>query len=644
MKQAGGFNMNSVKQILIEILNLSLSASFAVAAVLVLRMLLKKAPKRYSYFLWLIVFFRFLCPITAKSALSLVPIKSKALIYSGQSMGKLTIDTGARNFDSTANYVINNAFSVAPVTSSGPNLMSIFASVSVVIWLAGIITILISLSIRFLKLKRKLQTATMVHSNSKRGGTAVYESDQISSPFLLGFFRPAIYLPLNLGEKEQIHVLAHEMMHVQRKDYLVKLICFLAVILHWFNPLIWLSFFLMIKDMEMSCDEAVIHRTREDIRAEYSTVLLNISMKQSGLILPVAFGESNTSSRIKNVLSLKRPRTWIGISAIMLIAIATITLMTSSERIERNFDDSGNGPEVLTEEELNNILIDNRTPYIGNHIKDLTLLGALSASEGLEYDHIELQTKQEPYELIVFYNLSENVDIEDIDKKTEYSNAILLFATIENMSTCSYHINNDGESYILSYSRDELEKVFGGSLYSYSENSERIGELKEKIEEYTKNNTDFGTFERVVTTEASDQESKDLTNLDACITDAILKTNKTGNASGEFKTESHIILGREEGLNSITVYTMVLYLEYGYDSGRFVDVAGSHIPTAITFSINEKGEYLLKEYWIPKEGSYYESSLREKFPSQIVEDAMDTQKYIEEQQAECDKKAEEYLK
>lgn len=613
--------MNIFVKLLINVFNMSLTASLVVAVVMALRMMLKKAPKIYSYALWIIVFLRFLCPFTIQSALSLIPFKENAIRYTGNSNKGISLDTGIRNFDSAANYVIASN-DLRPVNAVGMSITEIIMIVLSIIWLAGILAISIFIVTQYVRLKNKLRTATLV---TKKAGDncAVYETDQINSPFLLGLFHPRIYLPVAMDKSELQYVLAHEQMHVKRKDFLIKPICFLAVVLHWFNPLVWFSFYGMIKDMEQSCDEAVIQRADEDIRAQYSTTLLNMSMKQSGLLLPIAFGESNTKSRIKNVLKCKKPAKWIGLLIIMVICVASVTLMTSANGADKNGLDTEKANEIAqangettTDSNLQTELVENRTPYIGDNSKDIHLLNALHFPEELEYDHIELQTKDEPYELTVYFNLKEGTDIENIDTTAD---AILLFATIENMGICRFQVNTTGDSIAIEYDRNDFEKLYG-ELYPYSEDIESINELLEKI--------------------ATVSEA---TYLESCITQAILGFNKNDDVESTFKTESHVVLDTVKSDNSITIYAMVLYSEYGYEDGEFKELAGNHMPTAMTFAIDDAGKYSLTEYWIPKDGSYYVPSIKEKFPASVVEDALDTQKYIKEQQTECDEKADEFI-
>ena len=611
--------MDNMKQLMIELFNMSLSASFVVLAVLVLRAILKSAPKIYSYVLWIFVFIRFLCPVTIKSALSLIPVKNKTLSYSTSAYWHLSLNTGFKRFDHAVTYRINDYGKLyAPTEHSTADIL---ITVLYILWLAGILALLIWFVASYIRLKQKLKTATLIKVNNS---CPVYETDRFQIPFLLGIIRPKIYIPIGLEKEELKYVLAHELMHIKRKDYLVKPLCFLAVLLHWFNPLAWLSIHMMIKDMELSCDEAVLRKTGEDIRIQYSNALLNVSMKQSGLFLPIAFGESNTKSRIKNVLKFKKPAIWIGTIGVIILGATAITLLTSNAFADRESDmsDSARTNSITNnsnsaEKTMDELLVINRNLYIGNHAKDGTLIGTLPVPEGLSYDHIELQTKNEPYELTVYYSLKDSTSWKTTE--TEVSNAILLFSTIQNMGICHFKILEESSLDVTFY-RDELEKTFD-KLYPRSSSTDGMKELKRMIKEY------LSSFR-----------------LEESITKAILDENMKKSLRGEFQTESHVVLDTKEDKDSITVYAMVLYQEYGFEDGKFKDISGSHMPIAITFQIEKDGEYKLKEYWKPKDGSYYVPSIKNKFPASIVDKALDTQKYIKQQQKECDQKAEEYMK
>ena len=468
-----------------KILSMSLSACFVIAAVLLLRILLRKAPKKYSYFLWLLVFFRLLCPFTPESAFSLVPVNEDAIVYqSSIGSSALKVETVIQHLDQISaaamERVNQSATTVTedsdPITAAGTG--SSLTNILMILWITGVLALAGVGILQVLRLKLKLRTAVLVSAGTK-DCCAVYESEYIHTAFLLGFFRPCIYLPPGI-EEERGYVIAHEMMHKKRRDYLVKPVCYLAVILHWFNPLVWLSFYFMTKDMEMSCDEQVLKSAIEDIRGAYSRSLLNLSIKGSGLAIPLAFGETNTKERIKHALSYKKPSTWIGMGAIVVILIAAVTLLTNNPEIGNSGTD-GNDAEKNFYHQLS----ENRNLYIGDASANGRLMRLLLRLNCYESRGMELKTTGEPYELkwnfektdpITYREEQENAD-------TMWRNAIFLFATIENMDICTFVLDDTEEVVETSYTREEMEEIFG-ELYPKSETPEGLKELEQEMKDY----------------------------------------------------------------------------------------------------------------------------------------------------------------
>jgi bla regulator protein BlaR1 len=269
-----------VSGLFITVLNMSLTASYVALVVIIIRMLLGKSPKIFSYVIWAVVWFRLVCPVSFESPLSLVPIKSP-IPYDITTSTNPMVRFGLRSVDNVLNQSIKSSVpTVNPAASVNP--MGVVMEIAAVIWLLGIAVILCYSIVSYFRLKIRLSTATLFKDN-------IFETDRIKTPFVLGFIRPKIFIPTGLAQKELDYILKHEQVHIKRKDYIIKPMAFLAVVLHWFNPLIWLCYFLMSKDMEMSCDESVIKQSREDIRASYSHSLLSLSAKQSGFFNPTGF-------------------------------------------------------------------------------------------------------------------------------------------------------------------------------------------------------------------------------------------------------------------------------------------------------------------------------------------------------------------
>jgi beta-lactamase regulating signal transducer with metallopeptidase domain len=259
--------------------------------------------------------------------------------------GISAINKSVSNTDYNPQPIVNPADSV--------NIIDIIFQIASIIWAAGIIILLVYGLFSYIRLKNKLSVATLVNDN-------IFETDQIQTPFVMGIIKPKIFIPVNIPTEEFNYILKHEQTHIKRYDNLIKPLSFLALTIHWFNPFMWVSYFLMSKDMEMSCDESVMKSSSEDIRGKYSNSLLSLSVKQSGLLVPLAFGESNVKTRIKNVLNYKKTSFWILASMIIVVVIITVALGTNPIN-EQQYE------FPLAAEDIENVLVEQG---INMYIKD----------------------------------------------------------------------------------------------------------------------------------------------------------------------------------------------------------------------------------------------------------------------------------
>lgn len=312
----------------IEILNMSLSAGCVAIVVMLIRLLIKKAPKKYAYVLWAVVFFRLVCPFTIQLPISAVPIQPQTIPYDIVYSESPSVQSGIPVVDNVVNSAIERTLPPANSTSSA-NPIQIALEIGAYIWIAGILVLLLYGITSYLRLKKRVGTAIRVHNN-------IYETDQIKTPFVLGFIRPKIYIPTEIGEKELEYVIAHERTHIKRFDYLIKPFAFLVTSVHWFNPLAWVSYALMARDMELSADESVMKYSALDIRSDYSSSLLALSVKKGGLLSPLAFGETGVKIRIKNVLNYKKPAFGVSIVTIIVVFAMSFLLMGSRASSESN--------------------------------------------------------------------------------------------------------------------------------------------------------------------------------------------------------------------------------------------------------------------------------------------------------------------
>ena len=303
----------------LSILNMSLSASWLVAAVVLLRLVLKKAPRWLHVVLWGLVAVRLLCPFTLESALSLIP--SAEVIPADIALSPApAIQTGIEAVNNAVNPVIQESFTPEPAASANP--LQILLAVAANVWFIGAVLMGLYALFSYLRLRNHVKMAIRVQEN-------IYLSEYVDSPFVLGVFRPRIYLPYHMGETDQRHVIAHERTHIRRKDHLWKPLGYVLLTVHWFNPLMWLAYVLLCRDIELACDEQVIGNLAAEQRADYSQALLNCSAHRSLIAAcPVAFGEVGVKARVKNVLNYKKPGFWLMAAAITASIIVALCFLT----------------------------------------------------------------------------------------------------------------------------------------------------------------------------------------------------------------------------------------------------------------------------------------------------------------------------
>jgi bla regulator protein BlaR1 len=322
----------------LAVLDMSLTASYVVLVVLVIQLLLRKAPKILSYLLWVGVLFRLVCPFSFESSLSLIPPRPE--IVPAAVLAGAPVDNSGSGLTETMVPVDQaaGAFWTSVDSYSGISPAGIPIEVWTGIWLLGIAVLLTTSVVTYLRLKQRLATATLVQDN-------IFETDRIQTPFVLGFVKPRIYLPLGIAETERVYILQHEQTHIRRLDHLIKPAAFFVLIMHWFNPLIWLAFVLMGRDMEMSCDESVIRTMGNEAKTGYSDSLLSISVRRSGFILgsPIAFGESDIKSRIRNILNYRQPALWVFVLTVAAVAVLLVLVTTNPREhdpVRRQFPDT----------------------------------------------------------------------------------------------------------------------------------------------------------------------------------------------------------------------------------------------------------------------------------------------------------------
>lgn len=336
----------------LEIVNMSITASWIILVVVVLRLLLKKAPKWMNVLLWGVVGLRLVLPFTLESIFSLIP---SAQTVSPQILTDATpqINTGIPSFNNMVNPVIRDSFSPNPVNSATP--LQIWSFIAAVVWLAGVAALVLYSLISYWRVKRKVATAVLLRDN-------IYQSENVGSPFVFGIFKPKIYLPFAISEQDREQVIAHETAHIRRKDYLWKPLGFFLLTLHWFNPLVWLSYLLLCRDIELACDEKVIKNWDDTQKAEYSQALLNCSVHRKLIAAcPLAFGEVSVKNRVKSVLHYKKPAFWLVVTAIVVSIAVGVCFLTNPATVKLQ-DIEGYGIHQRVSE-TTSVLVGNREGY-----------------------------------------------------------------------------------------------------------------------------------------------------------------------------------------------------------------------------------------------------------------------------------------
>ena len=319
-----------MSELFLSVLNRSLTASYVILFIIIIRLLLKKAPKVISYALWGVVAFRLIIPFSFESMFSLmsrntntVPIPHD-IIY--QQSPK--INSGLDVVDSLVNESLP-----APAIGASVNPLQIYIEIGAYFWILGIMILLIYSLVSGILLKRQLRSAELIEQN-------IFEAKNLKTPFVLGLLRPKIYLPVGFNDKERSYILLHEQTHINRKDHIIKMLAFLVLSVHWFNPFVWIAFMLMSMDMELSCDERVLKEMNEDIKKPYANSLLSLATGRHILNgSPLAFGEGNVKGRIKNVLNYRKPPFWIIVFALAIAAVVSIGLLTNPKKQEPIFNE-----------------------------------------------------------------------------------------------------------------------------------------------------------------------------------------------------------------------------------------------------------------------------------------------------------------
>lgn len=432
-----------LERIFIHILNMSYISSIVIVAILIARLFLKKMPKRFSYLLWAVALIRLVIPFTFESFISLIPVNPVPIPVDIGYAKTPQISTGISIIDAPVNQSLPAAELVASV-----NPMQIVIAIGTLIWVGVMLALLIHGVLSYFKLKRQMKGSIWEEDN-------IFRANNIQTPFVIGVINPRIYLPSQVLASERAYVLLHEQTHIKRLDHVFRVVSYLVVCLHWFNPLVWIAFYLSSKDMEMACDETVIAQMGNYVKKEYAQTLLNFTTHKVRLRMsPLAFGEGYTKDRIKNVLHFRQPRVYFIVAVLFVLLMVSIGLLANP--IKQSTTD----------------IRSYRTEYVGNNSAVGNIVSQLQFPEAFAYKSIALQTDEQPYGLTVILRQQSEETMATLDANSSMlfeMNACILFSLVENLDQIAFSVD-EGTLKVkpVIYSREWAYEKTGINLWEMS--------------------------------------------------------------------------------------------------------------------------------------------------------------------------------
>lgn len=641
-----------MSEVFLKILNMSIAASWLILTVILLRFLLKKAPKWIAVLLWGIVALRLAVPFSFESALSLIP-SAETFSHHNIQYETPAINSGIPAVNNAVNPFLGETFAPNPASSVNP--LYVWTYVMSIIWLMGIAAMLLYAVISYVRVYRSVAERAPLQGN-------IFLCDSVKSPFILGLVRPKIYLPSGMDTMAMEPMIAHEKAHLARHDHWWKPMGFLILTVHWFNPLCWIAYVLLCRDIELACDEKVIQQMDLDGKKQYSTALLECSaVRRMVTICPLAFGEVGVKERIKNVLHYKKPMFWVIILAVLACAVVTVCFATnpvSTENSIRLQTTHSTPPAAF-------FTLDLAKEMQGTVIAERWENGRCVSTDPIFMNNLtqQIQLYLDPQENGVNVQLG----VDNGDTLLE----IFSYPEGEKPIGWSFVSLDEGEKTILQSGKDRIIAAmafdFGTGVKSYScdtlsadqqrvENAAYLIVIRTILEDRndsmgTRQNTPreghpISQLDMPMDTDpksddggGSATEEPDFSTFSdeqTAIHQAILEHNRSAESTSLVSCSSFVELAclsvdRNAPLRKIH-YGWALYEEYKVTDDGLKTVTSSYIPVAITL---QKESGTLIEYWEPRDGSYYAQDIQEKFPAHIAEDGIDSQKFILQQKQEC---------
>ena len=587
------------------VLTMSLSASWIAAAVLVLRLCLKRAPKWVNVLLWGIVAVRLVLPVSIESPLSLLP-RTEAIL---PAVTAQPIQAGTAPAVGGAAAIASGA-----AMRSQPGRTTILAWV----WLVGIAVLLLYTWISTQRLRRKVREAVRLQGN-------IYETEHIASPFVLGVLRPRIYLPYHMDSRDREQVIAHEQAHLRRGDHVWKPLGFLLLTIHWFNPLLWLSYVLLCRDIELACDEKVIKHLDCGQRADYMQALVTCSVNRRRIAAcPLAFGEIGVKERVKSVMNYKKPTFWIILLAVAVCVVLAVCFLTNP--IGFRYDAAAD--PIVSAKYFD---ARNHTDPIAVDLSAAQIDELSSRLDGLK----NAKTSDTLAGWTPMYQISAQLQDGSYIRANGYSSADDTQVDIEWNGV--HYLVTDREF------QDYLSRVcVGVDVAAAEEASAREtpalpADTNAAEPEQPAESDALG--EKLAETETKAEALDHDPVLDDAISKAVLDHYADAVQPGQIHVESHVLLAQDDSsADTITVYLLVLQETYSADGETLTMENGSYVPTAITFSLSTSSGPTPLEYWEPSDGSYSDD-IRAKFPAAAADEALNDQAYIDALRSACEEQA-----
>ena len=601
--------------IFLGFLNRSLAAGILILAVVLVRLVFKKAPRWLLCALWALAAVRLVCPVSIESVLSLIPSAEPVqpeIIVSAQP----AITSGIPAVDAIVNPPLAAAFTPSPAQSANP--LQIWTFVAACVWLAGIAALLLYAAISALRLRLRVRTAVRLEQS-------VYQSEFVPSPFILGVLRPRIYLPFGLEAGAQAMVLAHERAHLRRGDQLWKPLGYLILTAYWFNPVCWLAYILFCRDIEAACDEKVVRELGEGCKAAYSRALLACSVPRKLITAcPLAFGEIGVKERVRSVMNYKKPTFWIILLAVAACVVLAVCFLTNP--IGFRYDAAAD--PIVSAKYFD---ARNHTDPIAVDLSAAQIDELSSRLDGLK----NAKTSDTLAGWTPMYQISAQLQDGSYIRANGYSSADDTQVDIEWNGVHYLVTDREFQGY--------LSRICAGADIAAAEDAsarETPAQPADTNAAEPEQPTESDALgEKLAETETEAEALDHDPVLDDAISKAVLDHYADAVQPGQIHVESHVLLAQDDSsADTITVYLLVLQETYSADGETLTMENGSYVPTAITFSLSTSSGPTPLEYWEPSDGSYSDD-IRAKFPAAAADEALNDQAYIGALRSACEEQA-----